>query len=217
MAEQLAGLRFTSGPVETLYLNKNRVKDDFLGQIGAIESFTRTATKEGKVDVSIPLVALGGAAGAGAGVTWALTDPTAQALVLREALQSRGQLHDMSAVSPGAYVQGAGRGLLSRPGMREGEHRAGLPPGLYEELEMERAEQEQILRMIDEPDAMMWLLSVQGVAFLVAAILDNRWLTPALPSWLGGTQLWNVFARARGQARGEASLLAAIHITATWQ
>jgi hypothetical protein len=35
------------------YLNQTRVRESFIGQIGAIESFTKTATKEGSVEVPI--------------------------------------------------------------------------------------------------------------------------------------------------------------------
>src|ERR1051325_2415151 len=92
VADQLGRLQFVSGPVETLYLNEARTRDDFVGQIGAIESFTRTTTKSGKVELPLPFVAIGGDVGAQAGVTWSLEDPTAQALVLRAALDSAGRL-----------------------------------------------------------------------------------------------------------------------------
>jgi hypothetical protein len=47
VAELLGRLRFVGGPVETLYLNQPRVRESFVGQLGAIESFTRGVAKEG--------------------------------------------------------------------------------------------------------------------------------------------------------------------------
>jgi hypothetical protein len=207
IGEQLRSLQFTSGPVETLYLNENRVRDDFLGQIGAIESFTRSATKQGSVSGPLPILSIGGGVGAEAGVTWTLTDVTAQALVLREALERRGELADIRSGAPGGYVQAQGRGRLSGPEMRAMEHQAALSPTIYDELEGERAQQEQVLRMIDKPDAKMWLLTVHNDDLVVAAaVLDNRWLKPSSPSWLVSDNVrWNVFARMRGGKSGPAS------------
>src|SRR5450432_4099136 len=57
VAELLGRLRFVGGPVETLYLNQPRVRESFIGQLGAIESFTRSSAKEGSVGV--PVVKIG--------------------------------------------------------------------------------------------------------------------------------------------------------------
>ena len=43
VAELLSRLRFVGGPVETLYLNQARAHDNFISNIGEVESFTRTA------------------------------------------------------------------------------------------------------------------------------------------------------------------------------
>ena len=160
VAELLGRLRFAGGPVETLYLNQTRVHESFLGQLGAIESFTRTATKEGSIEA--PVIKLGAGVASEAGVTWTLTDPTAQALVLRASLESQGALHGLDEAGPGRYISFAGAGFISRPGMLADDHRARLDerPGLYDALEGERNTQESILRMMEGHDSAMWLLTV---------------------------------------------------------
>jgi hypothetical protein len=217
VAELLGRLRFVSQPVETIYLNKNRTHDDFVGQLGAIESFTREATKEGKVE--LPIVKAGAGIGAEAGVTWTMTDPTAQALVLRAALESQGLLFDVDKAEPGRYVEFAGRGLLSRPGMLQEEHRTGLAAwaGLYEELEADRANQEKVLSVMGGgiPD-LCWLMTIDNGRSIAAAVLGNQWLSPGLPSWLGGEARWNAFAKVRQRISGGIPLLAALHVTARW-
>ena len=95
VADLLGRLRFVSAPVETIYLNRDRTHDDFVGQLGAIDSFTRGATREGKLEV--PLLKAGAGIGAEAGVTWTMADPTAQALVLRAALESQGLLYPLQS------------------------------------------------------------------------------------------------------------------------
>jgi len=118
VAELLGRLRFVGGPVETLYLNQTRVRESFIGQLGAIESFTRTATKEGKIEA--PVVKIGAGLASEAGVTWTLTDSTAQALVLRASLESQGALLGLDDAGPGRYISFAGAGYISRPGMLDG-------------------------------------------------------------------------------------------------
>lgn len=152
MAELLGRLRFVGGPVETLYLNQTRVRESFIGQLGAIETFTRTATKEGSIEV--PVVKVGAGLASEAGVTWTLTDPAAQALVLRASLESQGALRGLDAAGPGRYISFAGAGSVSRPGMLDDRHRAELRerPGLYDAFEAERGTQESVLRMMEGDD-----------------------------------------------------------------
>src|SRR5579859_1578697 len=108
VAELLGRLRFVSGPVESLYLNEIRVREGFIGQLGAIESFTRTASKEVKGEV--PIVKIGGALSSESDVTWTLSDPITQVLVLRAALESEGRLYSLDDAAPGRYISFAGTG-----------------------------------------------------------------------------------------------------------
>ena len=216
VAELLSRLRFAGGPVETLYLNQTRVHESFLGQLGAIESFTRTATKEGSIEA--PVIKLGAGVASEAGVTWTLTDPTAQALVLRSSLESQGVLHSLDEAGSGHYISFAGAGFMSRPGMLEDDHRARLDErrGLYDALEAERGTQESILRMMEGQDSTMWLLTVADSVSICAAVLDNRWLNPGIPSWVGADYRWEIFARFRHRHETGVPLLAALHVTVKW-
>lgn len=217
LAELLGQLRFVGGSVETLYLNQTRVRESFIGQIGAIESFTRTATKEGNVEV--PIVKVGAGLASQAGVTWNLTDPTAQALVLHAALRSQGALFDLQNAAPGCYTSFTGKGLISRLGMLDARHREALRgrPGLYEALEAERAMQETLLQMM-QGQAIMWLLTVDDGSSVCAAVLDNRWLSSSAPSWIGGDteSRWEVFALVRDRHENGVPLLAALHVKMKW-
>jgi hypothetical protein len=217
LADLLGQLRFVSGPLETIYLNERRTRDDFRSQLGAIESFTRGRSKQG--DARLPFVNLGVGAGSQTEATWSLTDPTAQALVLRAALESQGLLFDLDSAEPGRYVQCTGRGLLSRPGTLVDQHRAGLAswPGLYEELEAERAKEEELLTVIGEghPD-LCWLMTVDTGTHVAAANLGNRWLSKSLRAWLGSDVRWNVFARFIHLNERGVPLLAAFHVTVAW-
>jgi hypothetical protein len=185
---------------------------------GAIDSFTRGATREGKLEV--PILKAGAGMGANAAVTWTMTDPTAQALVLRAALESQGLLYAVDSAEPGRYLEFAGRGLVSRPEMFQDEHRRGLAAwvGLYDELEADRSNQEKVLTVMGggTPD-LCWLMTIDNGESVVAAVLGNRWLSPGLPSWLGQEARWSIFAKVRQRIGRDIPLLAALHITATWE
>src|SRR6266567_8906807 len=196
VAELLGRLRFAGGPVETLYLNQTRVRESFIGQLGAIEPFTRTATKEGSVEV--PIVKVGAGLASEASVTWTLSDPTAQVLVLRASLESQGALLGLDGAGPGRYVSFAGAGYVSRPGVFDDEHREGLRqhPGLYDALEAERGKQETIVRMIEGPEMSFWLLTVGDETSICAAFLDKRMLRPVFSHWINpsyGASRWETF------------------------
>jgi hypothetical protein len=214
VADLLARLTFVSQKVETIYLNNDRVHDDFIGQLGAIESFTRGANKEGKIE--LPILKAGGGIGADAGVHWNMTDPTAQALVLRAALESQDMLRGADNAEPGDYVYASGTGRLSRPGTLHDEHRSHLAarPGLYEELEADRANQEKVYAVMGGTDAeQCWLMTIDDGHRIAAAVLAKRWIAGGMPTWLGVPAPWNVFARARRRLEQGGVVLAAIHVT----
>jgi hypothetical protein len=215
VAELLGRLRFVGGPVETLYLNQPRVRESFIGQLGAIESFTRSSAKEGSV--AVPVVKIGADLTAESGATWTLTDPTAQVLVLHAALDMHGAVHALAEAVPGSYVDFAGQGAISRPGMLDAGHQAALRerPGLYAALEAERAAQENVLRMMEGQAAAMWLLTIGDGASLCAAVLNDNWLSRSSSSWLTGCR-WRIFAMFRRVHETGIPLLAALHVSVQW-
>jgi hypothetical protein len=196
VAELLGRLRFVGGPVETLYLNQTRVRESFIGQLGAIESFTRNATKELKGET--PVVKIGGGLASGADVTWTLGDPITQVLVLRAALESEEALCGLDDAAPGRYIRFTGAGCVSRPGMFDDMHqerlREHLDPDLYKALEAERATEENILRMTEGQDRPQWLLTVSEGPSVCASIIDARALTSALRHWMSPDSRWDIFA-----------------------
>jgi hypothetical protein len=216
VADLLAKLQFVGGPVETLYLNETRVHESFIGQLGEVDKFTRTATKEGSIEA--PIVKLGAGMSAEAGVTWTLTDPVTQALVLRSSLESQELLYSLAEAGPGRYTSFTGTGHISRPGMLDDEHRAALSdyPGFYDALEAERDSQEKIRRMMEKDNPNMWLLTVSSEAAVCAAVIDNRWLRPSFPSWVSPGTRWEVLAMVRHRHELGIPLLAALHVTVKW-
>jgi hypothetical protein len=90
VAEEVLRLRFAGRYVESMYRNDERIRELFIGRIGSIASFSRSATKDVNGSVGFKGIAeLAGTRGGEQAVEYNLTDPTAQALVLREILRSQ--------------------------------------------------------------------------------------------------------------------------------
>jgi hypothetical protein len=216
VGELLARLRFVGGPVETIYLNKRRTKEGLITEVGAIESFTKTAAKEASAET--PVVKIGAGISSEAGVTWTLGDPLTQVLVLRAALESKGLLYDINNVAPGRYIRFAGAAALSRPGLYDDIQQKALEehPGLYEELEAERARAESILRVTGDPEHNLWLLTLSKGTVVCPAILSSEWLRGGFRHWIGMDSPWEIFALARGLYKTRVPALAAIHVNIKW-
>ena len=185
VAELLGELSFIGRPVETLYLNETRVSEHFIGQLGAIESFTRTATRNGSIEA--PVVKVSGGASSDRSITWSLKEPVTQALVLRAALDDRNLLTGISHAKVGSYVTFSGIALISHPLYPFSYmHREVLHayPGLYEALEEERAKKEDLWRMLGTSDQNIWILTVMEGTSLCAAFLDQHWITHDAIHWL---------------------------------
>lgn len=212
VAELLSRLRFEGRSVETLYLNETRAREHFIGHLGAIESFTRSATREGSAEV--PVVKLSGGISSESEVTWTLGDPISQVLILRAALESRNLLHGINDAGRERYIAFSGTGMVSRPdGRLDAHHRKLLEeyPGLYEALEAYRAERESILRLT-APDSKerVWLLTINQGDSVCASPLDGRWLRPGIGHWIGAQ--WEIFGLFRQFHETGVPLLAAIHV-----
>ncbi|WP_043687408.1 hypothetical protein [Streptomyces xylophagus] len=177
LTDVLARLRFTAGPVETLYLNELRVGERFVSHLGVIESYTRTAHRQVGGELGVGVVKLSGARSTEDGITYTLREPIAQALVLRESLAQDGSLHRSARhPHPGDYVQLSGRACLSHPTRYPHDDCLPTHTAAYPALEAERARQECWLQALGSPGATMWLLVLDDGPKLSAAVLASGWL-----------------------------------------
>jgi lactam utilization protein B len=212
LAKLLSSFRFSSGPMETLSLNEARVQENFISQLGAVESLTRVATEGGSLET--PFVKLGGSLSSEAGATWVLNDPITQALVLHAALESQGSLHGPDDARPGRYVMTSGVGAISRLRMLDGLHRERLHdhPGLYEKLEAERAKQEEIMHMTGRPEKSLWLLTIAEGTSICAATLEDTSLRDPFRHWAYADSPWEFFGLVRRIHETGVPWLAPLHL-----
>lgn len=219
----LDGLTFVGGPVETIYLNDKRAEEAFITQVGAIESFTRTAAKELSGGGGPPFVTISGKKSTGAVVEYSTDNPLTRVLVLRTALESKRLVYDIDHNAPGRYIRFAGAAVLSRPGLFDDMQREALEqhPGLYEALEAERAKEESNLRVAGDLEHKLWLLTLSEGPVVCPAIITSEWLRGTYRGWVGLDSLWEIFAFSRGfyksgfYTTGVPSL-EAVHVNVKW-
>jgi hypothetical protein len=199
VSEVLSRLRFEAGPVETLYLDETRVHEDFIGQVGAIGALTRLATKELSGGLEAPVLKIDASGSSEASVTWNLSHPIVQVLVLRAVLKSKDLLHSLDDIGTGCYIIFSGSGMISRPGMFENLHRERLQkfPGIYEKLEAERAMQEREMLETDGPRELLWLLTINDGDSVCAATLMGSLLRPPFRHWVRVDSSWEVIGLCR--------------------
>jgi hypothetical protein len=198
--------------VETLYLDEIRVRENFIGQLGAIESFTRVATKHGTLETPYVKFSFGGSSERG--VIWDLTDPITQALVLRAALESKVSLHGLDDARPGRYIMASGVGAISRHDMLNDLHGERLHehPDLYEELEAERAKQEKLMHRTGKPEEALWLLTIDEGASVCAATLEGSALRDPFRHWVCADSPWEFFGLVRRIHETGVPWLAPLHL-----
>lgn len=216
-AEWISGLRSSGGAMETLSLNEARVRENFISQLGAIESYTRAAAKNGRLE--IPLIKLGAAVSSEDGATWGFGDPLTQALVLREALDEKHALRGIKDARPGDYIVSSGVGVISRSGTLDVLHQERLRrhPGLYEILEAERAKQENIIYMTGgRRREYLWLLTIDEGNDedppVCAATIEGTTLRDPFRHWVYSDSPWEFFGLVRRIHKTKVPWVAPLHL-----
>jgi hypothetical protein len=222
VADELLKLRFSAGPLQSLYLNEDRVNERFIGHLGAITAWTRSAEKGGGGGVDLKVVKADVKGSAGNQVTYGLNDPIVRALLLREALQGEGVVRPPQSAAVGQYVIASGQSCLRHPDLQFAPEfllNAGCPPDddpRYEELELDRSRAEAVRLALAGPASSndrMWLLMLShGRQIQAASVLNTRWVNDAVISYLNKS--WTIFGTLR-EAIGGVPTLAAIHVWVT--
>jgi hypothetical protein len=220
VADEVLRLRFTGRHVESMYRNDDRIRELFVGRIGAIARLTRAAAKGANGSIGLKGIAeLAGERNWADTVEYDLHDPTAQALVLREALGNQHELHSAATAAPGQYVSVTGVSCLSRPTAEPGGFnfhpncRDSSDP-VFAALDQARAMQEALYRSMTPGEEQMWLLTISDANqdITAAAILLRHWInTNAFMSYMH--MPWEMFGTLRERVAG-VPMLAAIHVIA---
>lgn len=217
LADELLKLRFVPRPLESLYLNTDRVTERFTSHLGAISEWTRRSEGEGGVGLDIKVVKADVRRGGGNEISYDLHDATVRALLLRDALQAAGVIHSPETATVGQYVVCSGRSCLRHPNFPPGliTHEGCLPDTdpRFLALEQDRARAEALRLALAGPASVndrMWLLTLGSDSNVtVAAILNTLWINDAVISYVHTN--WAMFGTLRERIGGVPTL-AAIHV-----
>lgn len=200
----LNSVTFTADPIDTLFLNEQRVGEQFTLHLGAIKSFVRSYSsgKRGGTDIRIFRGEL--SAEQSSQVTWSLEAPIAQALVLRAALTERNVIQDPAQARKGEYVVISGVGYLTGGDYELGTMRVLLDPieeGLYDQIESERSSQEQRTKgkKLESELSSLTLLRDEAPRVCVT-FLNERWLSDVSEHWELRTEVFGVVRKRIGSA-----------------
>lgn len=213
LGDEILMLRIAARPSQTLYLNNERVDEQFISQLDSISEWIRQTGADAQGEVSV--------SGAEGGVGTLGDKPLARALVIRETLQSLGAIRSPEEAAAGQYVVGMGRSCLRHPQLE-----ANLPATVklhgdcipvadqrYQSLEFDRARAEAVRLALAGPassDDRMWLLVLtEGDEINCAAVLNSRWINDAVISYLHAP--WVIFGIFREKI-ADVPVLGAIHV-----
>ena len=206
---EIGKLRFVAQDVETAYLNEQRAHERFTASSGAIASWVSSARREGGVRVGLWGAGVDAQRRSGDEVTYDITDPIAQAMLLRASVESRGLLRDLDEARELEYVLVSGDGCYRHSSLPEAKwHSAACEP--TDELEEARARSEVLRKPFDE-QAMIWLLMIQlADGGRAAALADRRWINDGvIPRFFH--RRWTAFGVLEDRA-GDTPLITPIHV-----
>jgi hypothetical protein len=221
LADDLLKLRFVPRPLQSLYLNKDRVAERFTSHLGAIDAWTRRADREGGGGVDLKVVRADVRGGRGDELSYDLQDITVRALLLRDALQDANVIRSPDTATVGQYVIASGRSCLRNPDLlrpillaHDERCLAETDPRFFA-LEEDRARAEAILLALAGPASSndrMWMLTLgHGADVTAAATLNSSWIDYSVVSYIHFN--WTMFGTLREHIGGVPTL-AAIHIWA---
>jgi hypothetical protein len=175
VGKEIESLKFVAEHVEPAYLNKERVHDRFTASFGAISAWVAKASKGGSGKLGGVVIGLEGRGDSADEVTYDITDPIAQAMLIRASVEGRQMLKTPDEANILEYVLVSGESCFRHPSLPEaGWHSKACEP--TDELERQRADAELFHKPFD-PHAMVWLLMVQlSSGGRAAAVVDRKWV-----------------------------------------
>jgi acyl-CoA synthetase (AMP-forming)/AMP-acid ligase II len=184
-------LHFKSQHAERVYLNEERVRDRFTLLFGAISTWVSKAGRGGTGGIALPFIEARATVDAADEVTYDITSPIAQVMLIRTVLAEQGMVRSVDDAKVTGYVQISGESCLRHPSVPfEDWHTKACVPG--DELEAKRAQYEMYQRAFS-PTANEWLLTtLRSDGPPAAGFVSQKWLDDgAIPRWFH--QSWTTF------------------------
>lgn len=188
LTEAIGRLRFVSSPAPAIYLNEALVGEMFIAHLGAVESFTRSATGELTAGVKA-VVSVGGAKGTQEQIEYGLSDPLTKALVLHTALGAEGEVSSPAAETRvGSFVEPVGSAFF--PVLNQLTATPAELRDVANTLQTECERQTQVARMFGKTDGKLVALLIRGDDGLSGSVIDQTHIRPNVAaSYLTNTQI----------------------------
>jgi len=181
-------LQFVSSPAPAIYLNEALVSETFSAHLGAVDSFTRSASRE-VTGGAKAVVSVGGAKGTQEQIEYRLSDPLTQALVLHSALGAEKRVRRPAAkTSVGTFVEAVGSAYF--PGLKQPTATPSELQDVADSLEAECERQIEVARAFGKTDADLLALVLKGDRLVCGSVIDRAHVRPNVAaSYLGNTQI----------------------------
>ena len=175
VSQIIGRLRFVSNSAPAIYLNERLAEEMFIAQLGAIESFTRSAAREVEGQAGPAIVRVGASRGTTEEVTYDTSDPLTKALLLHSALGGIQTLASPSR-SPGEFAEIIGSAYLPPAAITEPPPPENLRTALFNECER----QAQVIRALGDSTNVLLPLLLSNDRFSVGSVISQKWLRPEL-------------------------------------
>ena len=165
-------LRFVSSSAPAIYLNERLAEEMFRAQLGAIESFARTASRSAEGSAGPAIVRVGASKETSEQVTYDLGDPLTKALLLHSALGGATALGATLDSAPGTFIEVVGTAYL--PPVAAADP---LPPqDLRTTVAAECTRQTQVVRALGDEDTVLMPLLLTDQRGIVGSVIVRRWI-----------------------------------------
>ena len=169
-------LRFVSSSAPAIYLNERLAEEMFRAQLGAIESFARTASRSAEGSAGPAIVRVGASKEAAEQVSYDLGDPLTKALLLHSALGGATALGAALDSAPGTFMEAVGTAYL--PPVAAADP---LPPSdVRTTIAAECARQTEVVRALGDADTVLMPLLLTDRRGIVGSVIVRRWIRQEL-------------------------------------
>lgn len=165
-------LRFVSSSAPAIYLNERLAEEMFRAQLGAIGSFTRSASRGREGQAGPAVVRVGASSDTSEQVDYDLGDPLTKALLLHSAMGGTEALSADLSSPPGTFMEVVGPAYLPPVALAEPVPAENLRALLTAECQR----QTEVVRGFGDADTVLMPLLLTDQRGVVGSVISRRWV-----------------------------------------
>jgi hypothetical protein len=220
VSDTINWLSFPRQAYPNFYLNVERLRQRFRGYLGSISQFSKSIDKSAGANATVKALfveaGIQGSHGDASEIQWDVTDPLAQALILRAYLATAGELHSDARSAPVTdfvLVRGPGGLVLPFDDTRSVlENEKGISPDVAAEIAAEQEWQATIGITGTDPKHRYWPAYANTDGGLVVSLLgQNSLIQTEVRSYIGVDLTYCMFGQ-KIRDWNSWTLLAPLHV-----